>query len=155
MTKEVLVRSNPPCNLRRNITIPTFAWGQRQDGMVIGLRQSIAELIALAMPLLILADHVPDIAMVFFQPLSQGWPDVKTDRTKHMSFRELLIAFGKNLLIKIVVLITGGFSGNQASKGIRARWLIHMQMQAQVSKSVGNGSDALFRPKWEMQTGLL
>src|SRR5260370_29510538 len=72
------------------------------------------------MPLLILADHLPDSMVMFFQPLSQGRPDVKTDRTKNMSFRELFIALGKNLLVKIVVMITGWFSGNQAREGIRS-----------------------------------
>ena len=64
--------------------------------------------------------------VMFFQPLSQGRPDVKTDRTKNMSFRELFIALGKNLLVKIVVMITGWFSGNQAREGIRSWRLIHM-----------------------------
>src|SRR5579862_5529893 len=91
-----------------------------------------------AMPLFILADHLPDIAMVFLQPAGQGRSNIKTCIAKNMIFRQLSITFSKNLLVKIVVMIASRFSRNQTCERVSSWRLIDMEMHSQIAKSVGN-----------------
>ena len=118
----------PPVNLRAFIA----RRGKGQDGVVVRLRQRIADAVALAVAPVGIHDALVYVGMMRFEPVRQRGAEIEADALKDASRRVGTIAFGGDLLVEVVVVAGAWLVGHLSSKWIFARRLIEVSVDTEI-----------------------
>src|SRR4029077_8883027 len=106
--------------------------GERQDGVVVRLRQRIPHAVAFAVAPVGVRDARMHGGMMRCEPTRQRRTEVEADALEDASRRVRTVALGGNLLVEVAVVACAWLVGNLACKWVFTRRLIEVSVDAEI-----------------------
>src|SRR5262249_35702977 len=106
--------------------------GERQDGVVVGLRERGADAIAFAMTPVGVHDALVYVGMMRLEPSGERGAEIEADALEDARRRVGAVALGGDLLVEVLVVACARLMGHLSSKGIFARRLVEVSIDTQI-----------------------